>query len=284
MRSSHQPVRAHVLDPRLRRVPVVVDVVVVEDHRRRHRREQPADVRLRPRLAVQPRVLLEVGDGLARRHLGVAARADVLAHARRDLVGVDLVAEQHERVRPVVRVLPGTCGRRARAARRPRGPSGCSSLRSEYGGSCGAQTRHEPQAIRNGPLAPWVRTTLGGYGEPASGQTRSPSSRTSYGVVDAGSSPVQCDERVVVAVDAERALAAAEHLDLARRVGLDPDRRLVLPRVAQERAEDEPRHQPASARSARTASISAGRSPVPSTVSDAVTAASRRPSAARASR
>ena len=30
----------------VRRVPVVVDVVVVEDHRRRHRREQPADVRL----------------------------------------------------------------------------------------------------------------------------------------------------------------------------------------------------------------------------------------------
>jgi hypothetical protein len=58
-------------------------------------------------------------------------------------------------------------------------PSGCSSLRSENGGSWGAQTRQDPQAMRNGPSSPSVRTTLGGYGVPASGQTSSPSSRTS---------------------------------------------------------------------------------------------------------
>ena len=96
---------ADVRDPRLRRVPVVVDVVVVEDHRRGHGREQPAHVGLAPRLPVQARVLLEVGDRLARRHLGVAARADELAHPRRDLVGVDLVAEQDQRLGPLGRLL-----------------------------------------------------------------------------------------------------------------------------------------------------------------------------------
>ena len=104
--AAHDPVvppapRAHVGDPRLRRVPVIVDVVVVEDHRRRHGGEQPAHVGIAPRLPVQAGVLLEVGDGLARRHLGVAARADELAHPRRDLVGIDLVAEQDQRLGPV---------------------------------------------------------------------------------------------------------------------------------------------------------------------------------------
>ena len=65
-------------------------------------------------------------------------------------------------------------------------------MRSECGGMCGAQTRQDPHAMRNGPSSPSVRTTLGGYGVSASGQTSSPSSRTSYGVVDAGSRFVQC--------------------------------------------------------------------------------------------
>ena len=75
------PGRAHRPHPRDRRVPVVVHVVVVEDHRRGDGGEQPADVRLRPRLAVQQRVLLEVRDRLPRRHRGVPVRADVVAHA-----------------------------------------------------------------------------------------------------------------------------------------------------------------------------------------------------------
>ena len=61
MRSAHQSVGAHLLDPALRDVPVVVDVVVVEDHRRRDRGQQPADGRVAPGLPVEPRVLLEVG-------------------------------------------------------------------------------------------------------------------------------------------------------------------------------------------------------------------------------
>ena len=115
---------ADVGDPGLRRVPVVVDVVVVEDHRRGHGREQPAHVGLAPRLPVQARVLLEVGHGLARRHLGVAAGADELAHVRRDLVGVDLVAEQDHRLGPLGRAPAPASGARAPAARRPRARRG----------------------------------------------------------------------------------------------------------------------------------------------------------------
>ena len=92
--------RAHLLHPAPGDVPVVVDVVVVEDHRRRHGREQPADVGLRPRLAVEAGVLLEVGDLLARRLARVAAATDELERRRRDLVGVHLVAEQQEPVGP----------------------------------------------------------------------------------------------------------------------------------------------------------------------------------------
>ena len=91
---------ADLLDPRLRDVPVVLDLVVVEDHRRRHGGEQPADLRVGPRLLVEPGVLLEVGDLVPRRLVDVAPRADELQRLRRDLVDVDLVAQQHEPVRP----------------------------------------------------------------------------------------------------------------------------------------------------------------------------------------
>ena len=91
--------------PLQRRVPVVVDVVVVEDHRRRHGGEQPAHERLAPGLAVEVGVLLEVGHRLVGRQLGVASPADVLERRRGDLVGVDLVAEQDQRVRPLLRRL-----------------------------------------------------------------------------------------------------------------------------------------------------------------------------------
>jgi len=52
----------------------------------------------------------------------------------------------------------------------------------------------------------------------------------------------QADERVMVAADPERAGAMARHLDLGFGVGLDPDRRLRLPDVAQQRTEDELGH------------------------------------------
>ena len=286
MRSSHQPVAAH------RRRPTSFDVfqsswtswsskIIAAGHGR----EQPADVRLRPRLAVQPRVLLEVRDRLAGRHLGIAARADVLAHPRRHLVGVDLVAEQHERVRPARRVRQRHMWSASTRSASTSRPSGCSSLRSECGGSCGAQTRQEPQAIRNGALAP-VRADR--RSADTACRARATRARRPAAPRRGSSTPARapCSARARSGGRrrANVRLAAAEHLDLAGGVGLDPDRRLVLPRVAEERPEGQTRHQPASARSARTASISAGRSPVPSTVSEAVTEASRRHSGARASR
>ena len=45
--------------------------------------------------------------------------------------------------------------RQARAARRPRGPAGSSSLRSVYGGSCGYATRQEPKTTSTGLAASW---------------------------------------------------------------------------------------------------------------------------------
>ena len=39
---------AHLFDPGVGDVPVVVDVVIVEDHGARHRRQQPADIGVRP--------------------------------------------------------------------------------------------------------------------------------------------------------------------------------------------------------------------------------------------
>jgi hypothetical protein len=62
-------------------------------------------------------------------------------------------------------------------------------LGSEYGGSCGTQTRQEPNTIRVGRFGSWVRTTLGGSSLPGSGHTFSPSSATSYGVIVPGSRP-----------------------------------------------------------------------------------------------
>src|SRR5215211_3451076 len=85
---------AHLTDPGLRGVPVVVDVVVVEDHRRRHGREEPPGDRVPPGVPVQARVLLEVGDLLARPLVRVAPRTDEIERALGDLVGVDLIPQQ----------------------------------------------------------------------------------------------------------------------------------------------------------------------------------------------
>ena len=56
-------------DPRVGDVPVVDHVVVIEDHRRRHDRQEPALDRRAPRLVVQPAELVEVVDQLARQTL-----------------------------------------------------------------------------------------------------------------------------------------------------------------------------------------------------------------------
>ena len=92
----------HPAPPDGRGVPVVVHVVVVEDHRRRHGRVQPAHQRVAPGLRVEHGVLVEVGHLQTGRLGHVAAAADHVLGDRRGVVGVDLVAEQQQPVRPLV--------------------------------------------------------------------------------------------------------------------------------------------------------------------------------------
>ena len=87
------------------RVPVVPDVVIVEDHRARQRREEPADAGFAPRLLVEAGVFLEVGDLLVRRPSDVAAGPDERLHRGGGVIGVHLVADQQEEFRPLFVVL-----------------------------------------------------------------------------------------------------------------------------------------------------------------------------------
>ena len=168
---------ADVAHPGLGDVPVVVHVVVVEDHRARHGRQQPADVGIAPGLAVEPRVLLEVGDLLARRPARVAARADERARLLGGLVGVDLVAEQQQAVGPFL--LAGLQPARERPER-----VDAESLRvlrrrrACTGGRSGSPTRHEPKTSRARRSCSRVWIVDGG--RPSSGgQARTPSRCTS---------------------------------------------------------------------------------------------------------
>ncbi len=93
--------RVHLAVPALGGVPVVADVVVVEDHRARQGRQQPPVQRVGPGQPVEVGVLLEVLQLLARRLVEAAPRGDELLHLLAGLVGVDLVAEEADEVWPV---------------------------------------------------------------------------------------------------------------------------------------------------------------------------------------
>ena len=131
--------RADLALPRPRGVPVVADVVVVEDHRRRHGRQHPADHLLAPRQPVELGVLDEVLDLQARRLVEAAPRGhELLELLVRGRVGVDLVAEQQQHVRPGAprgrRAGPGPgCAarrRRAPCCPRRRGNRSCGRCRT----------------------------------------------------------------------------------------------------------------------------------------------------------
>ena len=92
--------------PGVRRVPVVAHVVVVEDHQARQCRQQPAVQRVAPGQRVEVGVLLVVLELLAGRLGDVAPVRDEPLHLLGGLVGVDLVAEEQDQVRPA-RVLVG---------------------------------------------------------------------------------------------------------------------------------------------------------------------------------
>ena len=215
---------AGVLEPLPRDVPVVDDVVVVEDHEAGDGREQPADVGVGPRLAIEAGVLLEVGNLLAWRLRRVAPAADELGRLGRHLVGVDLVADRRSAsgqgsmpawsrreyahrastpkpcsCRPAAACTARAAGRRhgtnrTRAVPRPHPPE-C--------GSCWPGARHRPAA------RPSRR--------PAAPRTRSPPPRAGPSAPRGRSG----------GRDLEGAARLAEHVDVAGAVGLDPQGRLV---------------------------------------------------------
>ena len=222
-------------------VPVVVDVVVVEDHHRRDGGEQPADRGLAPALEVELRVVLEVEHALAGRLGRVAPRLDERARGR----------ATPRRRRP---------GRRASAARRASSSRGSSRMRSasvwsasisrprssssfvsEYGGSCGAATRQEPNAIWSGVV---LRVGVErARREAVVARPDALAVEQHLVLVPAAALEVAAaDERVVVAAHAEGALARAEDLDLAGGVGLDPEHGLGLADVSEQGSEHERGH------------------------------------------
>ena len=170
MRSSHQSLarisRTHVA----RRVPVVVDVVVVEDHRRRRRWTAASAAPGRP----TPRGRASVyssksATSRARRHArGRGAARCARAVAGGDLVGVDLVAEQQQRVGPVARAARGHLRGRGRervdlaAARvivlasacRADGAAGdAAGAEGQRAAALGARVRITPAAARPRPAS-----------------------------------------------------------------------------------------------------------------------------------
>ena len=116
-----------VVEPRRRRVPVVDHVVIVEDHRAGHDGQHPPLDLGQPRLVVQPRVLLEVGDVVEGWEAVVvdevaAPLLDLGAGLRRRVVGVHLVADEQQQVGPLLGWLLRASAARGPTARRPRGP------------------------------------------------------------------------------------------------------------------------------------------------------------------
>jgi hypothetical protein len=243
---AHDPLvpprlRPHPRHPVVRDVPVVVDVVVVEEHRARDGRQEPPDRRVLPRLPVEARVLLEVGHLLVWRLRRVAARADELERPRRDLVRVDLVAHEKDRPRPLLGGLSmhakgvGVEGIEPAAALVLFGQERVGRLVRERDA---ARAEEDPQAMVAADRPDHARRE----GRPLLGPHALAVEHDLVGVRDARLEPFDDDEAVVVALHVERARPMAEHLDLARRVGLDPERRVVLAEMAEERAQDQLRH------------------------------------------
>ena len=147
--------------PRQRRVPVVAQVVVVEHHPGRHGRQQPAHGRRRPRLVVQPGVLLEVLDlvddlRIARPGWRRRSRSTISSDGSSAYTWSPSSSRMSGHV-VVRRVRPSA--RPARPGRRRRAPSRCSS-------SNGADRRQLPNDRRYGASGSGVRMTLGGQVEP----------------------------------------------------------------------------------------------------------------------
>ena len=159
--------------PGQRRVPIITQVVVVEQHPGWHRRQQPPNRRRRPRLVVEPGVLLEVLDLVD----------DVRARVVVDVAGVGRRSRREVRRR--------TPGRRSTTVRRQRVVRRLGHLCGQRGEGVstddgevllvegiGSATAPEPR--RNGASGSMARMTLGGNSDPSGGHTWWPSSLTEY--------------------------------------------------------------------------------------------------------
>ena len=223
--------------PLRRQLPLAVDLVVVEDHRRGEIREQPAHERIAP--------CLPVGDGIFRvvaelRWAALAtAPGDHVAQVRRELIGVELVAEHEEMVRPLRDVLMRHLPRqRAQgvdavslldrpALLQPRrfvGKAGAAGAEHELRGSLRVDGADDARAgrILGRPDRLAVEPHVIGMCAPR---------------IQAG----HHDQGVVMPVDAEGVRPLIEHLG-ARRVRLHPDRRVVEPGVPEYRSQQQARH------------------------------------------
>ena len=228
---------ALLVEPGLRCVPFVADLVVVEDHRGGQRREHPAHDRIGPDVAVADRVLLEVLERFGRCVRVNLSRADGLTHVLRRLVGVELVAEHHHGVGPerlrlpqhpqpegvqridpaALRMPPALEG--VRGPVRRRGPARAEQqAQVAVGGNRPDARMRELVALRR-PGALAVQVDLVGMGPP-------------------GLETGDRDEGEMVTLDREGGRLRAQDLDLARLVRLDPDGRLALADEAQHRAHD----------------------------------------------
>ena len=224
--------------PRQRRVPVVAQVVVVEQHPGRNGGQQPTHRRWRPGFVVEPGVLLVVLDLVD----DVRARIDVHgAETGNDgvggLIGVHLVADQQQRIGPcLVRRLGHLGGQRGERV----GADGGEVLVVEWIGSAAAPERQAERSIGiDGPdHAGRERRVI-----------RWPHVATVQGdrvlVRRAWDQTVDEHEGVVVVVHAPRVgsegSAGQDDLDRTRSVRLDPDRGAGLVGVPQQRPDEQRR-------------------------------------------
>ena len=226
----------HLATPGMRRVPVVADVVIVEDHRAGERRQEPAGGGLAPCLLIEPGVFLEVRDLGVRRPPDVAPGLDELLHRRRRVIRIHLVTDQQQEVRPVL-VMPTRHpdGKRLEHVRRP------AALPPERRGLTTRPEDHADRSRRVDRPDPARRVGRARLGpdrvavDPDLVRRGSRRFETEHG-----------DQCVVMACNREGPLPSADatgvYLDLTRGVRFDPHGRIALADMSQEGSEEESGH------------------------------------------
>ena len=213
----------HLLQPGRGDVPVVAHVVVVPDHRGGDRASSQ-------RISGSPQdswyshvyssksVTSSPGASRCR-----AAPIRSLVRGR-TLIDIDLVARAASAPSASCSRSPLEISPRARAGRRTRSPAPCRPG-EHVGLECGSATRQEPKLRSRGP-APRGCGSAAGEGRAGDRRATLTVEGDLVGIGPAGLEPLDTDQRVVMPGDREGGLPEAEDLDLARAVGLDPDRRL----------------------------------------------------------